>query len=151
MAIFPLNLNSGGHEGSHIGTVTASVTGEDLLHYDNRAERRQDEVLVPSENISDSLDDVSTIDLVSTESNEYSLQGQPRSNKTLTLSTTTSAGNSGKSSQNGSQDSLGDYRQNFPYEPPRLRDTYPDRPHCTRLMRTIQPTTGGKRIKDSTL
>ena len=160
MAIFPLNLNSEGYEGSHVDTVTPVsdeqqnkkkfITLRDLLHHNNRANRGQNEVLEQSGNSSNSFDDVSTIDLVSiesgTESNEYSLQGQPRSNETPTLSTATSTGNSGKSPQSGSQDSLGDYRQNFPYKPPRLTDTYPDRSHYTHLMRSVQPEAGGKRI-----
>ena len=155
VTIFPLNVISKGHPWSDIHTPTHGrddnqqhrpIPLHDLVRFNtstNRVERRQSEVLV---NTSDSFDDVSTIDLVSTESNEYSLQGQPSSNKTPTPSSSTSAGNSGKSPQSSSQDSLGDYRQNFPYEPPRKKGIYSDRPDCTRLMRTVQPAVGGKRI-----
>ena len=70
-------------------------------------------------------DDVSTIELVDTESaNECSLQGRPRSNNSPMLTSSVSGSqSSGKSHPSGSQDSLGDYKQNFPFEPPRIKCT----------------------------
>lgn len=84
----------------------------------------QTDLLTQSEEkTSDLLDDVSTIFL---ESTECSLHGQPRSNNTTSLSSevsSNSAGNREKSRQRGSQESLGDYKQNFPFEPPRQAHT----------------------------
>lgn len=100
------------------------------------------------EKASDSLDDVSTIFLESRESNECSLQGQPRSNNTTSLSSdlsSNSAGDRGKSRQRGtSQDSLSDYKQNFPFEPPRQANT-----KLQMKMSSVQHALGAKRAATS--
>ena len=65
-------------------------------------------------------DDVSTIELAGEDSNECSLQGHPRSRGSLGLSSAVSQGSDGNGQKSGSKSSsVGDYKQNFPYEPPR--------------------------------
>ena len=71
------------------------------------------------------FDDISTIDLADAESNKTSLQGQPRSRDSPAMPSSSVSGNSlvtnskPQCSSSNSQDSLGDYKQNFPFEPPR--------------------------------
>lgn len=107
----------------------------------------QKDLLTQSEEkFSDSIDDVSTIFLVST---ECSLQGQPRSDNAASLSSevgssNSAAGNREKSRQRGSQDSLGDYRQNFPFEPPRQANTRCD--GFQMKMKLVQPSVGAKEV-----
>lgn len=106
----------------------------------------QTDLLTQSEEkTSDLLDDVSTIFL---ESTECSLQGQPRSNNTTSLSSevsSNSAGNREKSRQRGSQESLGDYKQNFPFEPPRQVHT-----RCNGFqMKMSWPPVGAKKVATS--
>ena len=66
-------------------------------------------------------DDISTIHLVREDSNECSLQGQPPSHGSPDLSSAVSGKSVARKSQkSGSKSSsVGDYKQNFPYEPPR--------------------------------
>ena len=65
-------------------------------------------------------DDISTIHLLAEEPNESSLQGQPRSQGSLDLSSAVSGNSARNSQKSGSgSSSVGDYKQNFPYEPPR--------------------------------
>ena len=64
-------------------------------------------------------DDISTIDLMDDGSNKTSLQGQPRSRDSSAAVSGNSLGSSEPQPSSNSQDSLGDYKENFPYEPPR--------------------------------
>ena len=72
-------------------------------------------------------DDISTIELAGEDSNEYSLQGQPRSQGSPALSSAVSGYTARNSQKSGSKSSsVGDYKQNFPYEPPRQHHTQPN-------------------------
>jgi hypothetical protein len=87
-------------------------------------------------------DDISTIHLVrgGDDSNECSLQGQPRSHGSPTLSSAVSGNSARNSQKSGSKSSsVGDYKQNFPYEPP--RDAQEDKLRHSRL-RSAVPSFG---------
>ena len=80
------------------------------------------ERMTPHDHDDSSLDDdISTIELVGEVSNKCSLQGHPRSRDSPPLSSAVS-GSSARNSEK-STSSVGDYRQNFPYEPPRQQVT----------------------------
>ena len=82
------------------------------------------------ETLDEFSDDISTILLGSEESNE-SLQGQPRSSGSppdnLSSELNSNSAQSSASESRRRSDSLGDYKQNFPFEPPRTQPTRHER------------------------
>ena len=96
------------------------------------------------ETLDEFSDDISTILLGSGESNE-SLQGQPRSSGSpadnLSSELNSNSAQSSASESRRKSDSLGDYKQNFPFEPPRTQPTRHE--HAGMGMRGLQPVAAG--------
>ena len=98
------------------------------------------------ETLDEFSDDISTILLGSEESNE-SLQGQPRSsgspadNLSSELNSNSAQSSTSESRPGRRSDSLGDYKQNFPFEPPRTQPTRHERAGMG--MRGLQPVAAG--------
>ena len=121
------------NESQRTNSKTKRLSLRDLVQFltsTNRAELSQSQVTqqLSEEQPHKDDDDISTIELVSADSNGSSLQGQPRSCGSATLGSDESRTSVGRSKHSTSQDSLGDYKQNFPYEPPRQTEpTFRDR------------------------